>query len=471
MRLQSRSVSTYQVAECLPLLVAGCCIVFVRSRLGFQFPVPWPDEAGFLAQAFDLAHVGSFFDPGLNPDRVVMWMPPGYMVVLALVFRVFGYSFTLARWVSTLFCLASLAVVGRLTWLLTGWRRMLMAWAVGLVFISPAMLVASNVARMEMLFCFGILLSLLCLVSGRSYVAAALIVAAALVHFNAVYFVVPLVVRLAAEGWWRGISRPRAQDWLALSAAAAAMVAYGLFVAFNWPGFVADMRFQFAAKAFFGLDDPAHPVWLVWVGVSAALPSIFFLRTRVSNVLALYGVAFLVMVHEGHEFWYDYGLPLGYLLILLSLLSATDWTRTRTWSGIGAISAGGLVIFASLRIVPAMQPLLPNRSMLHREFLPHGQIEKVRSFISTLHLGDTVDFGWSGMESFFFADLARAGAHWSIVRHSVTQPQPFRAVDWRVRCDSSEWPRRLREFDIDFPRAGKDTGCDIIRRKPSISGR
>ena len=465
MSLLKRSVSAYQMAECLPFLMAALSIVFVRSSLGFQFPVPWPDETGFVAQAFDLAHVGSMFDPGLNPDRVVMWMPPAYMVVLALAFRMLGYSFSLARWVSTLFCLASLALLGRLTRrLTTGWRRMLMAWASGLVFVSPVMLVDSNIARMETVFCFIVLVSLSYSLSGRPYMAAGLIALAALVHFNAVYFVFPLAVFFAMDFWSRDVAWPDAQDWLALGGAVLAVSAYGVYVAYNWPAFTADMRFQFATKAFYGQDDPAHPAWLIWVGLVAALPSLLF-RTRVASMLALFGLAFLVMDHQGHELWYDYSIPLGFLLVLLSLASAfaPGWRGRAAWT----TGTAGMVVFASLRVTPALQPLLPQWRMLHRSVVAPSEIAKVRAFIRTLHPGETVNFGWSGMEPFFLADLAGVGARWSIIRHSVTDVWPMRASDWRVRCDSSEWPTFLFQFDIDVPRVGRDSGCDIIRNKPA----
>ena len=171
------------------------------------------------------------------------------------------------------------------------------------------------------------------------------------------------------------------------------------------------------------------------------------------------------MVHEGHELGYDYGLQIGFLLILLSLMSAP--LPSNQWRNAWSAGALGLVLLASQRVIPAMRPLLPRWAMLHRSFLQPGEIAKVRSFIATLPAGDSVDFGWSGMEPFFFADLTRVGAHWTIARHSVTEVWPLRTPEWRVRCDSSEWPRYLFQFDMDFPRKGADTGCDIIRRKPA----
>ncbi len=442
------------------MLLAAGAILFVRLGLGFQFPVPWPDETGFLAQAFDLASSGSLFDPGLNPDRVVMWMPPGYMVLLAGVFRIAGYSFALARWTSTLFCLGSLGIVGVLVWRLTdGWRRILLAWLTALAFVSPAMLVDSNVARMEMLLCCLVLLSLAAACAGRLYLAACVIAMAALVHFNAVYFAAPVVAGLCLQAASRQLTWPRRSDWLAIGAATLTLSAYGFLVAANWPGFQADMAFQFSAKAFFGHNDPAHPAWLVWAAVLAALPAILHPRGPAA-MPALFGVAFLVMVHEGHEFWYDYGQPLGFLLILLALASVPP--RVRGLLTLWSASTAGLLVFACLRVNPGLQPLLPHWGMLGRSVVAPTEITKVRRFIATLSPGETVNFGWSGMEPFFFADLARVGARWTIIRHSVTQVFPLRAADWRVRCDSSEWPSYLFQFDVDVPRAGRDTGCDII---------
>jgi hypothetical protein len=65
------------------------------------------------------------------------------------------------------------------------------------------------------------------------------------------------------------------------------------------------------------------------------------------------------------------------------------------------------------------------------------------------------------MELFFLSDLARAGAHWSLFNHSVTQLLPLRRPDWHVVCDSKDWPALLLQFDIDHPRHAVDSGCQI----------
>ena len=321
------------------------------------------------------------------------------------------------------------------------------------------MLASANIARMDMLLAAMLMLALLCIVRHRLYLAAALIAAGMVVHFNAIYVAPPVLLVLAVKAWHGDLRWPRATDWLALAAASGVVSAYAIYAMVNWPAFRADIAFQFAFKHAFAVDDPAHPAWLVLAGCALAALAIWRRRgIDEAGACALFGAAFLVMAYNGHELWYDYGQALGFALIALALLS----TPPASWQwGAGALALS-FVLFASARITPAMRPLLPHRAMLHRSVVAPAEIAKVRAFIATLRPGATVNFGWTGMELFFLGDLARAGAHWTIIRHSVTQVWPMRPYDWRVRCDSSEWPPGSFKFDIDYPRAGHDTGCDII---------
>jgi hypothetical protein len=177
----------------------------------------------------------------------------------------------------------------------------------------------------------------------------------------------------------------------------------------------------------------------------------------------LFGLTFLVMAHMGHEIWYDYGQPLGFALIALGLLAdGAPAPGGLAAKRLAAALAVAFVLVMAWRITDALRPLLPRRAMLHRSIVAPAELARVRAFIATLPPGSTVDFGWTGMEPFFLDDLARAGARWTIIRHSVTQVLPFRSADWRVVCDSSEWPALLFRFDIDHPRRGIDSGCAII---------
>jgi hypothetical protein len=457
----------------LPALVAAAAILTVRGWLGFQFPVPWNDETGFIAQAYALAHTGSLFDPGLNPDRIVMWMPPGYMVLLAGLFRLFGYSFAIVRWLSAAAMLGSLGVCFALIATQTRFAlKLALATAACVAFVSPSMLIAANIGRMEALFCLLMLLSLLAAVHGRSYIAASLVAGSVTIHFNAVYFLLPFCVLALRHLLERHLPRPRVTDLAAAACAILALAAYGALIAANMPGFREDMAFQFAAKRFFGQNDAAHPWWLLAAAYGlAALVAAYRRAPDNGTVLAAYGLGFVQMAWSGHEVWYDYGQPLGFLLIAMGAaqgfqpaLPTPVRAAMRPGFGVLIIACAMLMLGATaIRITPVMRALLPTRAMFTRGFVAPAEIARVRAFIATLLPGETVDFGWSGMEPFFLDDLAHAGAHWTIIRHSVTQVRPFRQRNWQVRCDSSELPHFLFAFDLTHKREGQDTGCVIFK--------
>ena len=446
--------------------ITASIMILCRACFGFQFPVPWPDETGFVSPAYNLAFTGSLFDAGMNPDRIVMWMPPGYMVLLAGAFRVFGYSFALVRWISAGFVLASLALAAAAAWrTTTGWGRLLAIGIVAGAFASPDMLMSGNIGRMESLFCFLMLLALSAALADRLYVMTALLGFGALVHPNAIYFlpIVPIVfVARASSGTLR---LPGRGGWIALAACAAAGCAYAALIATHWSGFLADMRFQFAFKRLTG-GDPLYPLWVVYIAVGLFVwRAVLAKRFDSSTVVALFGVGFVAMANQGHEIWYDYGQQLGFALLAVACLSAAPapWsTRTRVAALLPAALSGAMALAFCIRTTPILKPLLPTTAMLTRSVVPSSDIEKVRRFISTLKSGDTVDFGWTGMECFFLDDLRRVGARYTIVRHSVTQVLPLRPSTWRVACDSDEFPKLLFKFDLSFKRQGLKSGCDIL---------
>jgi hypothetical protein len=100
--------------------------------------------------------------------------------------------------------------------------------------------------------------------------------------------------------------------------------------------------------------------------------------------------------------------------------------------------------------------------MLSGDFLPPAEIDRVRSFIRHLHPGATVNFGCTGIENYFLADLRAVKAHWIIFQNGVTDPLPLRPSDWNVVCDSPEIPPVLRQFEPGLSRVPGATGCRIF---------
>ena len=455
----------------LAFVVLLLAALVVRLGMAFEFPVPWSDETAFIAQAYALSTDGTFFVDALNAERVVMWMPPGYMLLLAGVFEVFGYSFDTARWVSTLCYLASaaLALVLLRQLVLPGRYLWLALAATLLAFLSPYTLAAGNIARMEALYTALFLASLLALIKGRPGLGLALVLFSAVVHFNAVYMLLPYAVLVLWTILRRQTLTLHATDLLALLLAAVALVGYGLMVADNLAGFIEDMKFQFAFKS---LGEPmgGGSGWLK-LGLALSLAGVQLLHSRrfgADVALSLYGAAFMALALHGQSMWYDFAFVLADWLLLLSVLVTLAGTERRWLRLSGLLLAAGL----SLALLghgygkrEHFAALWPRAELLTRSFLAPAEIERVRHWIGTLPEGTRVSFGYSGVEPFFLDELHRAGVTWSGTRHSVTQVLPMRKDDFRVACDSSLYPTYLFIFDWDItpPREGGDTGCRIIK--------
>jgi hypothetical protein len=459
---------------CPALVVA--VVLFVRIAMGFEFPIPWNDETAFIAQAFEFSRSGSFFVWGLNQERLVMWMPPGYMLLLAGVYSLFGYSFEISRWVSCLLYIGAFLIVWSIVCnQLTGWRRGLALGFVTLAFLSPYALAISNIARMESLYVLLFMLSLLAAVQGKQVLALALVLVTATVHFNAVYFLLPFAVLTG----WTIIRRENLLvgpgELLALVLAALTLAAYGLFVIKHIDAFWQDMQFQFAFK----LGSPVMSGAKGWIMLGALLLLALvqlLVQRRFSTgvVLSLYGISFIAMALNGHSMWYEFAYALGFMLLLVGVLASLPSSSGKALYVAAALTVSVLIYqlgFYAWRETPQFAPLIANAKLFPRDVLDPGELQRVRDFIAALPPKSTLSFGYSGVEPFFFADLAQADVLWSIPGHSVIQVFPARSLDYRVLCDSAMFPGYLFAYDWDgFPRKGQDSGCALISlREPATA--
>lgn len=470
--LQSRE--GLYTAGCMIFLV--CVVLFVRLALGFEFPIPWNDETAFISQAFEFSRTGSFYVYGLNSERTVMWMPPGFMLLLAGVYKVFGYSFEVSRWVSCVLYLGMAAVallVLRIS--LQGWRRHLGMLLMLMAFLSPFALVTSNIARMESLYSLLFMLSLLASLRRQYALGLALVLLAATVHFNAVYFLLPYAVLVAWKILRRESLTVSSWELLALVVAVAALGGYGLFVLKNIGGFLEDMQFQFDYK----LGSPVmggRSGWML-VGLCLCVPVLQLLAHRrfaAETLLSLYGVAFIAMTLNGHNMWYYFAFSFGFWLLALGALASCR-ELAAPFAKAACIAVAVIMIAAqgyySYRNTPEHDPFKPSLGKLVRDFLPKTEIDKVSAFVRSLPPGTTVSFGYSGVEPYFFADFAASGALWSGSAHSVTKVFPPRTLDYRVLCDSVMFPAYLAFYDWDgFPRKSEDSGCTITRLNKGVTG-
>ena len=455
---------------CFALAVAAA--LFVRVFLPFECPVPWNDEADFIGQAYAFAQTGSFFAAGLNPDRIVMWMPPGFMVALAGAYKLFGYSFDLSRWLSCLFYLGGLATLfAILRRTLSGWKLALAALLLLIPAVSPYMLASANLARMESFYSLTALLSLYAALRGKPVLGLAIVLASAVIHFNAEYFLLPYLALMA----WMIVRRQELVvapvELLALALAGAILAGYGLFVLHHLSGFIEDMTVQFSRKvAGPAFGGTAGQAWVAASWAGALLLLILWRRFAPAVFLACYGAAYITFAFAGQEIWYDFARPLGaYLIAVAAILSFVELSgpiRRGAVAALGLLATAGMADQAFRYEEPASAAVWPRLSTLSRDFLPREELGRVRSFIAGLPPGTTVSFAHTGVEAFFFDDLERAHVQWVYLQHSVTGIFPFRQMDYVILCDSSLYPHFLFAFDMVLTqqsRQGRDTGCSIAK--------
>ncbi len=246
-----------------------------------------------------------------------------------------------------------------------------------------------------------------------------------------------------------------------------ALVAYGLFVIKHIDGFWQDMRFQFDFK----LGAPVlggRAGWLLLGALALLVAAQLALHRRLGPpvLLSLYGIGFIAMALNGHSMWYDFAYPFGFLLLLAGVLASLHGCVTRAGRLTGALVLCALAWqlgHYAWRQTPQFAPLIANVGAFPKRFLPVEDVQRVKAFIATLPANSSVSFGYSGVEPFFFGDLAKVGARWSIPGHSVVQVFPARTLDYRVLCDSALYPGYLFAYDWDgYPRTGRDLGCRII---------
>src|SRR5690554_461387 len=457
--------------------ILALTLIIQRTLFGFEFPIPWNDETAFISQAFALSTDNTLYVWGLNQERTVMWMPPGYMILLSIFYKVLGYSYELIRWISsalyfisviTIFYIVKNKLKYNLTLHITTLLLMLST------FLSPYSLTIANIARMESFHFLLITLSLLFALQKLPIVTLALVISSAVVHYNAVYFLLQIGTFLIWTITNRRNLTIRPIELFSLCVAAIIITVYFIFVIKNIHGFIYDMQFQFEWKKI-GETMSGRKGWGT-LGILSIIPISFLAiqrRFSASAWLSLYGIAFIAMALNGHNMWYSFAFQTGYLLLIISLIFIFKENQQKTVRITLAIICIPLFI-QQLNYAwgnhDQFSPMLKLIKSPQQSFLSAETIIKTRQQLLDLPPESTISFGYTGVEPFFFGELHQAGVKWSVLGESVTQLHPIRTLDYRMRCDSSLFPAYLFIYDWDgFPRKGEDSGCELIDLRVEIS--
>jgi hypothetical protein len=221
-----------------PLALAGVLAVFFMQRAtrGFEYPAPWPDEGSFLWQAINFAERGTLFTPELNPDRHVLWMPPGYMITVGSVFAVTGFSFALARLLSGIFLAGAIVCVAFT--LRRSPLRVAHVFVLGLFLLSPIAQLAGNTARMEPLVVLVAAIGFAALSEGAVLVGLCLVGLSPLIHPNGLFPAAGAAALVLAgrvrSGAWPEVRRWELAAVLGLVLAWASYFTYAALHAESW---------------------------------------------------------------------------------------------------------------------------------------------------------------------------------------------------------------------------------------------
>jgi len=231
------------------LTVVAAYVVRVRL-LGLTFPTPWPDEGSFLWQALAFRDHGTLFAPELNPEREVLWMPPGFMVLEGLVFRIIPFTLERSRLLSTLFLAGAFSLVAIAA---RGFKSRLGIPLLLAVFLHacPIVLMVGNVARMEALLLVLVTAGFLALGAGRS-LGFGLLLFAPLIHPNGGFALVG-----GALYWFFRRKRTSFEgaDRVVIVLGVAAGLAYAAYAGSHWQSFVADIGAQLRFKHFVSTES------------------------------------------------------------------------------------------------------------------------------------------------------------------------------------------------------------------------
>ena len=289
--------------------------VLINRQAGLSFPTPWPDEAHFLWQANAISTNNTLFAPELNTERTIMWMPPGYMFLTGLMFKITGTSLESARILSLI---AMIVFFVLLVEFLVGfghrWYALVLA---SLFFLNAQFIACGNVARMEALLLLAVISAFLLIQRGRCNTGLAILGLSPLLHFNGFFFLLAglsyILFIVPAKEWTRLLNR---KLLMAALIVLAGWISYAFIIYANWESFVQDMSYQFGRKSersFWSEISGAQYL----SGLSIAAICGVYARTKKLRAFELLFLAVpsILIWPIGHELWYEVIDHLGFLLV------------------------------------------------------------------------------------------------------------------------------------------------------------
>ena len=145
----------------------------------YEYPPVWPDETVFADTAYELAFKGRLATPSWSyvaegmGERAV-WYPPVHFMLLAFVYKFFGFGILQTRLLSLFFGLVLVTALFLLSLKLTGGNRRVSLLVTGFLVIDPVFIRGAIIGRGDVIAVAFILVGLLCYLNSRKYMLAGL---------------------------------------------------------------------------------------------------------------------------------------------------------------------------------------------------------------------------------------------------------------------------------------------------------
>jgi hypothetical protein len=161
-------------------ILAGSFVFACAYANRTTFPFPWNDEARFYLPAFWWAEHFSLSPTNLHAPSGIFWVPDGFTIFIGLALRLFGETMQVAR------ATCEGAVALGVTLFAFGFRKLAGSWKIGvlttLLLLTPPVVFAANMIRMEAPLFLLIALVLLFHVHGYFLTAGSLLAGCVLLH-------------------------------------------------------------------------------------------------------------------------------------------------------------------------------------------------------------------------------------------------------------------------------------------------
>jgi len=291
---------------------------YAHVKAGFTLPNPWNDEPWLLWSSISFMEGNTLFSESLNPDRIV-FLSPLFQISLGLLFKVTGFSFSLARWVSWGFLMV--AYSGILVLVKSKPMPLISAGVASLFFLGVASIVAGNMVRPEALVLALAVWSYILADRGLYWRALSLAGVGILIHqigivfFGGIFFLFLLWGMKSPRQM-----RPSRGDWIGMGLAAILLLVHLSFLVPNWTLVIADLNSS-AGETFKQtlMERIFHSNKTPWLFVFLGLLGAGLWRLKGFLPMILLGFcAYFTMILRP-QMWYEVYNQIAFLVLTLVL--------------------------------------------------------------------------------------------------------------------------------------------------------